>query len=758
LESKALHAICSFKHCLDYGIAEINKEYFSDNMNKKIFEIIKSMYVAEKTVSMMTVYQEMKSILSKNHTKWMVIDQAYCSKYEIEYIVGKLKENYKLRELHNLALNMSNRVIAGDNVDEIIKELQDKAYGIGSETEDTKIITPEERATSILTTISERMQQGSSGGIRTSYEKLNKAINGGFQPGELVILAAETGKGKAQPLYEKVLTPSGFVEIGSIKIGDEIIGDDGKVYNCTGVFPQGKKDVYKINFNCGSVVECCDEHLWNIQTYRERFLKQGFKTLSLKEIMKLPLIDNHHNNIYLPMIKPVEFKESKLPVDPYLLGVLIGDGCLNVVGSIKISLYEKDIREEIEKKVLKWGLKLMKEKGDCDDYRITCRKNGNKLKDVIRNLGLLGKSNSKFIPKEYLTSSIKQRMELLNGLIDTDGFVSSSSYEYVTVSKQLSNDVKFLAESIGATVYIGIKKEPKYTHNGEKRIGQVAYRVKIKMPNGVVAHSSKKHNKVYKEGQTQARRYIKSIEFYKKEECVCIKTSNPTELYITTDFIVTHNTAMAMNLARDISIIQKYPCLYVNTEMNEEQWDTRMAAILTKEHASLTYSNIATGNLAQCQFDAIVESLSTMSKSEFYSVTMPELNVENVISMTNRFKAQKNIKVLIVDYIGRMETNDPKLKEYQVMRDIAKKLKTLAQRLNITVIMLAQLNQDEKLEGAKAIKNEADLFMYLQEMNESNRKEFQDLYNYFLVIDKNRNGARGKLPLLFTGEKMLFTD
>jgi replicative DNA helicase len=414
LEAKTLNAMCSFGQCLDYGIAEIKKEYFHEPMNRKIFETIKHMYSAGKTVSLMTVYEEIKTILSKNHTKWMMVDQSFCSRAEIEYIVGKLKENYKLRELYRVALNISKRINDGDNINEILSELQDRVYGINVEATDVHIVTPEERATSILTTIVDRVNNKSSGGIKTSYGKLNKIINGGYQPGELIILGAETGRGK---------------------------------------------------------------------------------------------------------------------------------------------------------------------------------------------------------------------------------------------------------------------------------------------------------------------------------------------------------TAFSLNLSRDIAIMQKYELLYVNTEMNEQQIDIRLATLLTREHAGIKYSDIATGNLQPCQVDVLAENLTLMSQSKFYNVTLPELTVDQVISVANKFKSQKGIKVLIVDYIGRMETTDPKLKEYQVMRSIAKKLKTLAQRLGITVIMLAQLTEEEKLEGAKAIKNEADLFMYLQEMNEANRKEYEKKggYNYFLVIDKNRNGPKGKILLKFNGEKMDFT-
>jgi len=217
-------------------------------------------------------------------------------------------------------------------------------------------------------------------------------------------------------------------------------------------------------------------------------------------------------------------------------------------------------------------------------------------------------------------------------------------------------------------------------------------------------------------------------------------------------------TAFALNLMRDIAITQKKEALYINTEMGAEQIDCRFMSILNAdEKTDFTHSDIASGNITESQSIKITQSLDRMYNSGFYSATVPDLTIQTLVSLARRFKAQKDLKVLVVDYVGRMDTQDQKLKEYQVLKNIAKRLKTLAQELKITVIMLAQITDEDKLEGAKAMKNECDLLGYLREMTGGElERHGANGFNYFLAIEKNRDGQAIKVPLKFIGEQMTF--
>lgn len=212
-------------------------------------------------------------------------------------------------------------------------------------------------------------------------------------------------------------------------------------------------------------------------------------------------------------------------------------------------------------------------------------------------------------------------------------------------------------------------------------------------------------------------------------------------------------TAFAMNLMRDIAIVQRVPALYINTEMAEEQMDVRWMTILSE----VDHYKIASGTLDKDEEKAVKGALVKMNSGGFYSVTERNLTLSSLISICRRYVAQKKCKIVVVDYIGRMDTLDPKLQEWQVLKTAAKRLKTIAQELGVTVIMLAQVNEDDKLEGARAMKNECDMYAYLRPMTDKEKEKKQG-FNYVLLVDKNRSGPVGGFPLNFKGEHLNFKD
>lgn len=376
-----------------------------------------------------------------------------------------------------------------------------------------------------------------------------------LQEGVINLIVAPTGSGKALQNGTGVLTPTGYKPIESLVVGEEIFGDDGKIYNVSGVYPQGKKEKVIVRFSDGTQIPCSEDHLWNIQTSYQRGDKSlNWQTLSLKEIVeKYPLKVKTGNtwkkHIYIPMVKPLEFEFKEVPVDPYLLGVLLGDGGLSDAGrAITFSGLDLEIVELIQPSLEKLGAKLEKvsESIKHPDYRIKSfeKYKHTQLRPALKLLGILGaKSNNKFIPDVYKYNSKEVRLAILQGLIDTDGYCPGSSYEFVSVSKQLAEDVKFLCESLGLTATI-VEKQPMFTYKEEYKKGQIAYRLRIKTSTEISKiHKSSLKGKNWKQGQSSARRtideIIKTSEFV---EMTCISTTNPNKLFVTEGCVVTHNT------------------------------------------------------------------------------------------------------------------------------------------------------------------------------------------------------------------------
>ena len=220
-------------------------------------------------------------------------------------------------------------------------------------------------------------------------------------------------------------------------------------------------------------------------------------------------------------------------------------------------------------------------------------------------------------------------------------------------------------------------------------------------------------------------------------------------------------TAYALNTAMACCVANK-PILYVNTEMSRKQVAYRWASLLTE----FPMHRIRTGNLKDEELEAVNGALKSFAQSTFYTSYIPNLTPDKLQALARKAKLQYGIELLIVDYVGRMDTRDPKSEEWQVLYQIVKSQKLLAQNLEIACIVLVQLNPDGTLQGAKRMKNECDLMLKLLPLcedlkDEEQRGKAQDKYeskygtkyetfNYFLWIDKSRDSESNvSIPLVF---------
>jgi len=364
------------------------------------------------------------------------------------------------------------------------------------------------------------------------------------------ILADEMGLGKAQPNDTKVMTPHGYRLLKNLRVGDLVTGSDGQPTTVTGVFPQGKKVVYQITFRDGSSTRCCDDHLWAVQTPARRFLGQPCRVLPLKEI-KNDLFDAAGNaKHFVPMVSPVAFIDQgmgDLPLDPYLLGYLLANGCLR--GSAKVTIPDQETVERLTP-LLPRGYVL---KRDSEyDYRITrkVRKGRpNKVITALRELGAFGKmSYQKRIPKRYLFSSTEVRLRVLQGLMDGDGTAGAKDgrIEFDSSSRGLVKDVRFIVQSLGGTGIVSLRQSPTYTYKGEKRTGLPSWRLGIRMPAGTPAFLLSRKADRRGTAKYHPSRPIVAVEEVGVEPCRCISVAAADNLYVTEDFIVTHNTLSAI--------------------------------------------------------------------------------------------------------------------------------------------------------------------------------------------------------------------
>lgn len=390
---------------------------------------------------------------------------------------------------------------------------------------------------------------------------IDNLMKGGLAKGEIGVILAPTGVGKEQPNSEPILTPKGWVKMGDIKIGDKVVGSDGKEQFVIGVYPQGKKPIYKIEFTDNTYTTCGLQHLWSVNTLNMRTAKTrgkggksiyrpnyGYKVVKTADMME-NIKKRGRYNYRLPVVSPVHFDEKEVLIDPYLLGLLLGDG--GIKSEVNFTTADVELVSHVEN-ILPNNSQIKTIKNKKYGYRIT-KQNGltNPVTQSLKVMKLYGcGSENKFIPKEYLYNSVNVRISILQGLMDTDGYVDKKgTVQYTTISEQLCKDVRELVLSLGGTVRVN-SKIPKYSYKGEIKVGQVAYTITMLFANNIVPFRLlRKVSRFHKRSKYVEQKYVKSITYSHDEDATCIKVSNSDELYVTRDYILTHNTTILTKIA-----------------------------------------------------------------------------------------------------------------------------------------------------------------------------------------------------------------
>lgn len=357
--------------------------------------------------------------------------------------------------------------------------------------------------------------------------------------------------GKAQPLTSKVLTPTGWVEMGSIKKGDFVIGSSGKPVRVTGVFPQGKKEVFTVKTVDGSV-ECCEEHLWSVLNNKNKM-----STLTTRQILEsglpqtAPSTGRLRSKYFLPKRPVVDFSPTEVVVDPYVLGLLLGDGGFTHDG-IMFASADPSLNDSVvaESSRLNCRVSSHFSRDGVEGFYIwgtgTKKVGSNPLREALRIYGLeKARSNTKFIPDEYKYGTVETRLAVLQGLFDTDGWVHAVSGADICLSSEsMINDLKEIAQSLGGKAYVKSKGVPKrYREDDLYHSRLPVFLLHISFDDGVT-NPFRLPRKADKFKFSGVRKLpildVKSEGVFKEMQCISVDAED--SLYVTNDFMLTHNT------------------------------------------------------------------------------------------------------------------------------------------------------------------------------------------------------------------------
>ena len=503
--------------------------------------------------------------------------------------------------------------------------------------------------------------------------------------------------GKLLSINELVLTPDGWVRNGDLKPGDIVCTPFGNPTRILQVFPHKDKEIYTLRTSDGRECMCGLEHLWEVRTrkqvhkYRKHGENRNFMVLTTQELLAGM---SQGEKYYLPIPKAQEFGEKQYVIPPYVLGVMIGDGCISKIqgNSFALSNPENDIIEKVSR--LSDCTRVSEGKGNYTKYFYS--PHIDEYKKYLRSVGLETCSKDKFIPQEYLWGSIEQRKQLLFGLMDTDGNVEDKNcYRFTTTSPRLAKDFMYLCRSLG---YIATTTKDKRTakyHSG--------FCVRISIRTDDIIFSSRKHLEKYERnrawieengfyGRTKDHVLIESITYKCKEDALCILVEDKDHLYIAGDFVTTHNTFGAVLSMAESSQDSKFRGCFIRrtlgdlkvaggvVEKFQEVYGEENVDVKKSESPLITFPSGATVECRQIQNEDIQKVSEQWKGSEYDLIAFEELtsfswetftylmsrnrgkakNTGHIIATTNP-KKNHWVRKFIDAYVGYDGLIDPKM-------------------------------------------------------------------------------------------------
>lgn len=653
----------------------ISAEWFADSTSKAVFTSLVKHY---------STYGEIPSgpTVQSNFPTYTLFDV----KDSVEYLIDTFVAERRRSKVYELIRDAVDIGVDPKRYEDVVHLIQARMADLDGDLPGFHDMNLADSPLSRLAQYDELKARGTSLlGVPTGFATIDRAT-AGLQNGQLVTIVASPKVGKASGLSEPVLTPRGWTTMGEISVGDFVVGQDGKPVQVVAVHPQGEMDIYRVETSDGAFTKVTSQHLWEVHPHGWGNKPQLLETKEIAE----ELASGNNRFAYLPLVGPVEFEAlPDLPIDPYALGLLLGDGYL--VGTPTFCKPVPELHEELARRLPGIKVKSLNESRGTSILS-TARGCPNPLLTALRELGLSGcRSWEKFIPGDYLVARVSQRLALLQGLMDTDGGVevnSSGSTKAVfsTSSARLSEGLVELVQSLGGTAKTRVKHAPRH-QNGT---GRTAYISTVRLPDSVEPFLHGPKLKRWREGcarltkSTPPTRRITSIEFNHREEAQCITVDSPDGLYVTQGYIVTHNSQLALKVAEHVHAQGLVP-MFQSYEMSNLEQQQRFDAL----KAGISHSRLRRGALSHGEEHRYRAMLAEFEQApDFYLTdTTVGTTVSSLAAKINQFNPDivfvDGVYLMIDEHTG--ESGTP-----QALTSITRGLKRLAQRLDKPVVITTQ--------------------------------------------------------------------
>lgn len=683
------------------------------------------------------------------------------------------------------------------DADEAVNQAQAHVYAIS----DDRVGSGMERLYDLLKPAMDRIdaQMASGGaviGIPSGFHDIDRITNG-FKAADLVIVAGRPSMGKALALDTPIPAPSSWTTMGSLRVGDQVFDELGRPCTVTLATPvMHGHECYEVEFSDGTAIVADEDHLWltwdraarreydhhhpdgppypgdwprwspsRVSRERQSFRELRSSGTTGAAIGTVPdirepapittrwlagtLREQGEHNHAIPAAQPLEFPEVVLPLHPYVLGCLLGDGDAAESGLVACDPQDVDwLRDTLA------GLGY--ETSPCDD-------DGHfYVRGIRRHWAALRLDDGEEIPKEYIRSSRQQRLALVQGMVDARGAVDAhGAYRFTSASQALVMGFVEVARSLGLVPRI----------RQRSRLGEpseTAYEVILPSSTPLAQLPRKQRQARDSWGPEQISRYVVDVRPVRSVPVRCIQVDSPSHLYLAgRGCVPTHNTSFALNVALHAAVDHKKAVAIFSLEMSKEQLVERMLC----EQARIDAQRLHRGTLSDVEYERLAGALGPLGDAPIFIDDAPMLDDLTMRLKTRQARSREGIELVVLDYLqlmhGRSRGDDSN--RVQEVSAISRGLKSIARELSIPVIAISQLSRAPEarpdrrpilsdLRESGSIEQDADVVMFLYRDEYYNRDKSEKPGIAEVILAKHRNGPTGMVELVFRKELTRFEN
>jgi replicative DNA helicase len=604
---------------------------------------------------------------------------------KLDFYVKELKNKSTKRRLLSVAKEIEDAIFEQDTDSiELLNFVESEIFAIGQDSATGGFKnTPE--ILEITKAYIEEMRNRENKtltGVDTGFTSLNKMTTG-LNAGDLVILAARPAMGKCLSLGTNVIKYDGSVEkVENIREGDLLMGDDSTPRKVLSL-ARGREKMYWIRQNKGIDYRVNESHILSLKRSRNEGRHKNGDVLNISVKEYIQKSDKFKSN-YKGYKVAVEFEEKPITVEPYFLGVWLGDGSSS---SVTVTNTDKEVVQFLYSYAERLNLQVHKYKGKnrTANFSITNGKKGSNnfsLQAQLRDLNLL---NNKHIPQNYLTNSTEIRLQLLAGLIDSDGHYDrqANGYEITQKSESLAKQIKLLCDSLGFRTSLKSKKAKIKSIGYEGTVHRVRFFGDIdKIPVKIERKKARAWGINRTWNQTGIRVEEDIVDDYYGF------TLDGNNLFLLEDMTVTHNTAFSLNIVYQ-SLQNGDGVAFFSLEMPVEQLMLRLLSI----DSLVELQKLRTGDLKNSELARLNEAMKKFANYKLFIDDDGGVNIHQLRTKLRKLKAKNpELGLAVIDYIQIMSSSGSKDRQAEVS-EISRGLKLLARELKIPILALSQLNR-----------------------------------------------------------------